>query len=76
MILGYGVAFYCLSLVLNICRSAWSMPSGLVLSMLVTLFGWLFYQQKIDLTALFGISLIASGVHDPQTCFPMPVVAH
>ncbi len=63
VILGYGVAFYCLSLVLKhlpvgVVYAIWS-GAGIVL---VTLFGWLFYQQKIDLAALFGIGLIASGV--------------
>jgi small multidrug resistance pump len=63
VILGYGVAFYCLSLVLN------DMPVGVVYAIwsgigivLVTLIGWLFYQQKIDLPALLGIGLIAAGV--------------
>ena len=63
VILGYGVAFYCLSLVLN------DLPVGVVYAIwsgfgivLVTLTGWLFYQQKMDLPALLGIGLIAAGV--------------
>ena len=63
VILGYGVAFYCLSLVLN------DLPVGVVYAIwsgfgivLVTLIGWLFYQQKMDLPALLGIGLIAAGV--------------
>lgn len=63
VILGYGVAFYCLALVLK------TLPVGVVYAIwsgigivLVTLIGWVFYQQKMDLPALLGIGLITAGV--------------
>ncbi len=63
VIAGYSVAFYCLSLVLK------ELPVGVVYAvwsgvgiLLVTLIGWLGYQQKIDLPAVLGIGLIAAGI--------------
>lgn len=63
VVTGYLVAFYCLSLTLRtipvgIAYAVWS-GVGIVL---VTLASWLLYQQKLDLPALLGIALIASGV--------------
>ncbi|MFC3913907.1 DMT family transporter [Pseudaeromonas sharmana] len=63
VLLGYSVAFYCLSLVLKdlpvgVVYAIWS-GAGIVL---VSLIGWLFYQQNIDLPTLLGISLITTGV--------------
>jgi small multidrug resistance pump len=61
--LGYGVSFYCLSLTLRsipvgIAYAAWS-GAGLVL---ITLVGWLVFDQVLDAAAFAGIGLIAAGV--------------
>lgn len=63
VIVGYGVSFYCLSLTLRtipigIAYAIWS-GVGIVL---ISLIGWLAFNQKLDLPALLGISLIAAGV--------------
>ena len=63
VIVGYGVAFYFLSLTLRtipvgIAYAIWS-GVGIVL---ISLIGWLAFNQKLDLPALLGISLIAAGV--------------
>jgi small multidrug resistance pump len=59
----YGISFYCLSLTLRtvpvgIAYAIWS-GVGVVL---VSLIGWLVFNQKLDLPALLGITLIAAGV--------------
>jgi small multidrug resistance pump len=63
VVLGYAAAFYMLSLTLR------SMPVGVVYAVwsgvgvvLITLVGWLVFQQELDLPAFFGIALIAAGV--------------
>jgi small multidrug resistance pump len=63
VIVGYSAAFYMLSLTLR------SMPVGVVYAIwsgvgvvLITLVGWLFFQQELDLPAFIGIALIATGV--------------
>ena len=61
--LGYAVAFYFLSLTLRtipvgMAYALWS-GAGLVL---VSLAGWLVYDQQLDTPALIGIALIAVGV--------------
>jgi small multidrug resistance pump len=60
---GYAAAFYLLSLTLR------SMPVGVVYAVwsgvgvvLITLVGWLWFEQELDLAAFVGIALIASGV--------------
>ena len=63
VIVGYGVSFYCLSLTLRtipigIAYAIWS-GVGIVL---ISLIGWLAFNQNLDLPALLGISLIAAGV--------------
>ncbi|ODT68119.1 MAG: hypothetical protein ABS75_21710 [Pelagibacterium sp. SCN 63-23] len=63
VIIGYGVAFYCLSLTLRsipvgITYAIWS-GAGIVL---VSLIGWALYGQKLDPWALVGIGLILAGV--------------
>ena len=63
VVLGYGVAFYFLSMTLRtlpvgIAYAVWS-GAGIVL---VSLLGWLVYGQKLDLWAVLGIGLIMSGV--------------
>lgn len=63
VVVGYGVAFYCLSLTLR------SIPVGIAYAvwsgvgiMLISLVGWLVYGQKLDAPALAGMALIVAGV--------------
>ena len=63
MVISYGVAIFLLSLVLK------TIPMGIgygiwsgVGIILITIVGWFFYQQQIDLAALIGIGFICVGV--------------
>ncbi|MDE1184020.1 multidrug efflux SMR transporter [Paraburkholderia sp.] len=63
VVLGYGVAFYCLSLTLR------SIPVGIVYAVwsgagivLITLVAMALYRQMPDLPAMIGLGLIISGV--------------
>ena len=63
VVVGYGIAFYCLSLVLR------TLPVGIVYAIwsgagvaLIALVGWLVYGQALDLPAIVGMSLIVAGV--------------
>ena len=61
--LGYGVAFYFLSLVLKtvpvgVAYAIWS-GAGIVL---IGLIGWLVLKQPLDLPAALGMGLIIAGV--------------
>ena len=63
VLVGYGTAFFFLSLTLRsipvgIAYAIWS-GAGVVL---VSVAGWLLYEQKLDAAAIIGISLIVSGV--------------
>lgn len=63
VVAGYGVAFYCLSLVLKsipvgITYAVWS-GLGIVL---ITLVAWWLYGQTIDTAGLIGMGLILTGV--------------
>ncbi|WP_024891150.1 DMT family transporter [Luteimonas huabeiensis] len=63
VVVGYGVAFYCLSLTLRtipvgIAYAVWS-GAGIVL---VSLVAWLGFGQKLDAPAVAGIALIVAGV--------------
>jgi len=63
VVVGYGVAFYCLSLVLRsvpvgIAYAVWS-GLGIVL---ITAVAWVLYGQRIDLAGLIGMGLIIAGV--------------
>lgn len=63
VVLGYSLSFYFLSLTLRsvpigVAYAIWS-GVGLVL---VTLIGWLAFNQKLDAAAIIGISLIMLGV--------------
>lgn len=62
VIVGYSSAFYFLSLTirtihLGIAYAIWS-GVGVVL---ITIAGWLIYDQKLDLAAFIGIALITAG---------------
>ena len=63
VVLGYGVAFYCLSLVLK------SIPVGITYAVwsglgvvLITLTAWWLYGQTIDTAGFIGMGLILAGV--------------
>ena len=61
--LGYGVAFYFLSLVLKtvpvgVAYAIWS-GAGIVL---IGLIGWLVLKQPLDVPAMLGMFLIIAGV--------------
>jgi small multidrug resistance pump len=63
VVVGYGVAFYFLSLTLQtlpvgVTYAIWS-GAGIVL---ISLFAWLAYGQTLDLAALIGLTLIIAGV--------------
>lgn len=63
VIVGYGCAFYFLSLTLRylplgVAYAVWA-GLGVVLT---TLIGWSLFQQKLDGAALMGIALILAGV--------------
>ncbi len=63
VIVGYGIAFYLLSLVLK------SFPVGIVYAIwsgvgivLITIVGVVAFKQTLDLPAIIGMSLIVAGV--------------
>ncbi|MBB5424492.1 small multidrug resistance pump [Paraburkholderia sp. JPY158] len=63
VVLGYGVAFYCLSLTLR------SIPVGIVYAIwsgagivLITLVALVLYRQVPDVPAIVGLGLIVAGV--------------
>lgn len=63
VVVGYAIAFYFLSLTLRsipvgIAYAVWS-GLGVVL---VSIVGWWFYNQALDLASLIGIGLIIAGV--------------
>ncbi len=62
-VLGYCVAFYLVSKVMN------HMPTGVVYAIwsglgivLISIVGWLMYGQKLDLPAIVGMAMIVGGV--------------
>lgn len=63
VVLGYGVAFYCLSLTLKSISVgvAYAIWSGLGI-VLITAAGWVLYQQRIDAAAALGMGMIVAGV--------------
>lgn len=63
VVLGYGTAFYFLSLTLK------TIPVGIAYAMwsgvgvvLITLVGWIVFGQKVDMAGWLGIFLITTGV--------------
>jgi small multidrug resistance pump len=63
VVLGYGIAFYCLSLTLKtipvgIVYAVWS-GAGIVL---ITLVAVILYRQMPDVPAIIGLGLIIAGV--------------
>jgi small multidrug resistance pump len=62
VLLGYGLSFYLLSLTLRV------MPVGIAYALwcgigivAVAAVGWLYYGQKLDISALAGMGLILAG---------------
>ena len=63
VVVGYGIAFYFLSLTLQtlpvgVTYAIWS-GLGIVL---ISLLAWVVYGQTLDLPAIIGLSLIVAGV--------------
>lgn len=63
VVVGYGLAFYFLSLALRtipvgIAYAVWS-GIGIIL---ITAIGWVLFAQRLDTAALIGIALILVGV--------------
>ena len=63
VVLGYGIAFYLLTLVLR------TMPVGITYAIwsglgivLVSIAGWLMFGQRFDLPAIVGMAMIIAGV--------------
>ena len=63
VVLGYGTAFYCLSLTLQSLSVgvAYAIWSGLGI-VLVTAVSYVLYRQSVDGPALIGMALIVAGV--------------
>jgi small multidrug resistance pump len=63
VVVGYSIAFYCLSLALRVIPVAiayaiWS-GAGIIC---ITIIGFIAFKQKPDIPALIGIALILTGV--------------
>jgi small multidrug resistance pump len=63
VVIGYGVAFYFLSLTLKTIPVgvAYAIWSGLGIT-LVSIVGYFFYKQNLDYPAILGLLLILAGV--------------
>ena len=63
VVLGYMIAFYCLSLTLKTIRVgiAYAVWSGVGI-VLITTVAWFVFDQKLDVWGIVGIALIMSGV--------------
>ena len=63
VVIGYGVAFFCLSLTLRTIPLgiAYAIWSGVGIA-LVSLIGWLVFKQTLDIFAITGIAFIITGV--------------
>ena len=63
VVVGYGVAFYFMTLVLRVIPIGitYAVWSGLGI-VLVTIVGFFLYKQTLDITAIIGMGLIVSGV--------------
>lgn len=62
-IIGYAIAFYCLSLTLR------SVPTGIAYAIwsgvgivLISVVSWLYHGQRLDFGAIAGMGLIVAGV--------------
>lgn len=63
VVAGYGVAFYFLSLTLNVIPVgiSYALWSGIGI-VFISLIGWIQFNQHLDLPAMVGIGLIVAGV--------------
>lgn len=63
VVVGYGLAFYFLSLTLKVMSVgiAYAIWAGLGI-VLMAIIGWFLFEQKLDFAALLGMSLIILGV--------------
>lgn len=63
VVVGYGLAFYFLSLTLKVMSVgiAYAIWAGLGI-VLTAIIGWFLFEQKLDFAALLGMSLIILGV--------------
>lgn len=60
---GYAIAFYCLAGTLKTIPTgiAYALWSGIGI-VLISVVGWLVFEQRLDAPAIIGIALIAAGV--------------
>lgn len=63
VVVGYGVAFYCLSLTLK------TIPVGVAYAIwsgvgvfLIAMVGWIAFKQALDAPAIIGMAMIVAGV--------------
>jgi small multidrug resistance pump len=63
VVAGYGASFYFFSLTLKVIPVgiAYAIWSGVGI-LLITVIGWVYFHQKLDLAAVTGIVLIVAGV--------------
>jgi len=63
VVIGYVIAFYFLALAIKVIPVgvAYAVWAGLGI-VLISLIGWLVFQQKLDAPAVIGMALILSGV--------------
>ena len=63
VVVGYCIAFYCLSIVLKTIPIgiAYAIWAGLGI-VLISIVGYFFYQQNLDAAAVIGMTLILCGV--------------
>lgn len=63
VVIGYVVAFYFLALAIKVIPVgiAYAVWAGLGI-VLISLIGWLVFQQKLDAPAIIGMAMILSGV--------------
>lgn len=63
VVVGYGIAFYFLSLTLDTIPTgvAYAVWSGVGVTLIAGL-GWVMYGQRLDTAGLIGIALIVAGV--------------
>ncbi|MEC7118364.1 MAG: SMR family transporter [Pseudomonadota bacterium] len=63
VVIGYGMAFYCLSITLKIIPVgvAYAIWSGMGV-VLISIVAWLWFGQKLDAATMLGMVLIVAGV--------------
>jgi small multidrug resistance pump len=63
VVVGYGIAFYFMTISLRVLPVGimYAIWSGLGI-VLISIIGWVFYKQALDVPAMIGMGLIISGV--------------